>query len=443
MALADLRRLVHRATPRVEDVRSPDRTDFVRRHHGHLTLQEALDALDALEFSAGSFVCQMRHLPGPDTALHGLLHAVEGLRVLSPAWPVPAPMPMAAPVVPAATATEGWQERVATAKGEGAELFRSGQFTLAAEAYARAVSAAPMDAGELPALHSNRAAALLRAGDTAAALADARRCVELAPEWPKSHFREGCCLRQLGHFGEALGAFARGAELEPGNEDWARERERTEKAQWSEPTALVRQLVLRLLPELLGAWVRGGDCSGVLQVQINGDLKGLGTPKWRLLHEGQSDAKAQLRYAFLGKNDYLRNLAANLQKPPAQGVAVLDFEGKPLKISEITSFFYDDEHGGLDSEVAHVHMDVRDGANMMKAIICRIPSDGRVRGYIGMHKDPAPPRGSIDGVLQLQQQSGFPRVLPRLLGFQSFPGDLNFPVIDLERDAAGGVNGGC
>lgn len=55
MSVADLRRLVQRATPRVEDVRSPDRTDFIRREHGHLPLRQVVDALDALQFSFASF----------------------------------------------------------------------------------------------------------------------------------------------------------------------------------------------------------------------------------------------------------------------------------------------------------------------------------------------------------------------------------------------------
>jgi len=44
MSVADLRRLIQRATPRVEDVRSPDRTDIIRRNHGHLALLEIVDA---------------------------------------------------------------------------------------------------------------------------------------------------------------------------------------------------------------------------------------------------------------------------------------------------------------------------------------------------------------------------------------------------------------
>lgn len=62
MSVVDLRRLVQRATPRVEDVRSPDRTDFIRREHGHLPLREVVDALDALQFSSASFLACFREL---------------------------------------------------------------------------------------------------------------------------------------------------------------------------------------------------------------------------------------------------------------------------------------------------------------------------------------------------------------------------------------------
>ena len=69
MSVADLRRLVQRATPRVEDVRSPDRTDFVRRDHGHLPLRELVDAIDALQFSSTSFLRCFEELKELDAAV--------------------------------------------------------------------------------------------------------------------------------------------------------------------------------------------------------------------------------------------------------------------------------------------------------------------------------------------------------------------------------------
>merc|ERR1711879_902374 len=158
----------------------------------------------------------------------------------------------------------------------------------------------------------------------------------------------------------------------------------------------------------------------------------MGTPKWRLLREGHSASKAQVRYAFLRRKDYLANLAACLQQsPPAEGVAIADFEGKPLKIAEISSFLSGDTTGG---DCACVHIDVNNNGKMA-ALLCLLPCGEEVRRFAAASKDPAPPKGAVDGVLELQRKSGFPKALPRYLGFQSFPGDLNFPVIDLERDA--------
>lgn len=442
MSTADLRRLIQQATPRVEDVRSPDRTDIIRREHKHLSLRQAVDALDALEFTADSFTDRMQDILGADgagaasaeTALHGLLRVVAGLRVLSPA--VPAPEPPAPPEAEPQSevgAGLGWKEAAATAKARGAELFRQKDFPAAAAEYAAAIRTTPSGQGDVHTLHSNRSAALLQAGDAATALAAARRAVELAPEWPKGHFREGCCLRQLGRLPEALRAFRRGGELEPENGDWEKEVEKTEKLHRGQPAALVRQALLYLLPDLLAAWARGGDAGGVLQVQVNGELADLGTPKWSLLREGKAASKAQLRYAFSGKKGYLANLAANLQTP-AEGVAVVDLEGKPLQIPQIVAFLWPAASGKTAPEVALVHLDIKNGAGGMAAVLCLLPR-AELQRFLAPAKDPAPPRGAVEGVLQIQQRSGFPKALPRLLGFQSFPGDLNFPVIDLQRDA--------
>jgi len=138
-----------------------------------------------------------------------------------------------------------------------------------------------------------------------------------------------------------------------------------------------------------------------------------------------------LRYAFMGRKDYLANLAANLQKP-ADGVAVVDLEGKPLKIPEIGAFLPEEGAGH-----ATIHIDVQNGAGAgkMATLLCKLPCDDLVRPFLATRKEPERPKGTVENVLSLQRSSGFPKALPRLLGFQALPGDLNFPVIDLERDA--------
>merc|ERR1712046_162213 len=131
----------------------------------------------------------------------------------------------------------------------------------------------------------------------------------------------------------------------------------------------------------------------------------------------------------------MANLAANLQNPP-EGVATVDLNGQPLKIADVRPFV-----SVGDSPCASVafHLDVRHGGKMV-AIVGTAVCDNEVRRFVPEIKDPAPPKGSVEGVLQIQARSGFPKALPRLLGFQSYPsGDLNFPVIDLDRDAPGAV----
>lgn len=510
MSVSDLQRLIQRATPRIEDVRSPDRTDIIRRNHGHLTLREVVDAVDALEFSATSFTDLMQELlqsagaetepsaaaevvPANDsrkealgcessaekmeeaekargaaafaekiakiektparsdadevvTAVHGVFRAVDGLQFLSPVLSEPSASTQelaaaGSEEAPDGEATAEQLETAAAARGRGAECFKKKDFVGAVAEYTTAICALPRGHSELHTLYSNRSAASLQqTGDkhgivhAVAALADARRCVELAPQWPKGRFREGNCLRQLGFLGDATHAFRAGKALEAENKDWEKEVQKTEQARSTTRPALVRQMILALLPEFLSAWARGGDSSGVLQVQANGEFTDFGAPKWRLVREGKTNAKAQMRYAFLPRKDYLANVAANLQNPPAEGVAVVDADGQALKIAEIAAFMPEDS-----TNYATLHIDVRNGAsNKMMAIICRVPCDEVVKTFLGTRKEPDPPKGSVENVLPLQRSSGFPKFLPRYLGFQAFPGgDLNYPVIDLDRDAPG------
>mmetsp|Transcript_96759 Transcript_96759/g.273390 ORF Transcript_96759/g.273390 Transcript_96759/m.273390 type:complete len:485 (+) Transcript_96759:16-1470(+) len=458
MSSADLRRVIERSKPRVEDVRSPDRTDFIRREHGHLSFRAALDAITALDFAADNFLVRMREAiaetttkpagdgedataPGaaPDatTSVHELFNVLDNLRVFCPSLPVPI-APEAAEAAtevddagPTDEVAPGWEEAAAAAKALGAERFKLKEYRDAAEHYSAAIRATPRGDGGLHALYSNRSAARLQLGDAEAALADARRCVALAPEWPKGRFREGCCLRQLGRHEAAVRAFEAGQALEPNNKDWAREVEKSEKLLRAEPPALVRQLVMNMLPELLTAWLRGGCSEGVLQLQIKGALDELGVPKFQLLRDKQAVPQAMVRYAFVGRKDYLTNLAANVQEPPADdSVATTDIEGKPLKIAEVSAFLKGAAEGS-----AFVHIDIRSPSGKMCALICTLPCAENIRTFVPAVKDPPRPKTSVEAVLKLQRSSGFPKADPRLLGFQNYPGDLNFPVVDAERDS--------
>lgn len=67
-------------------------------------------------------------------------------------------------------------------------------------------------------LFSNRSAALASLERYDDALADARKCVELAPTWAKGYSRLGLALFKLGKGEEAAEAYEKGLELEPDNE---------------------------------------------------------------------------------------------------------------------------------------------------------------------------------------------------------------------------------
>jgi len=442
--IEDLKRLIQRATPRVEDVRSVDRCDMVRRDHGHLNFRDIVNSADALEFSIDSFIRCMQELDKTSeakegepsaTAVHGLLRSLEGLRLLTPAAALPKPTSEVEACEPAAEASEGWQEKAAEAKTAGGECFKNKDYTNALTHYTASIKATPVKDESLSALFSNRSAVLLQLGHLAAALLDAQRCADSKPDWPKGHFRRGCAFRALERLEEAAAAFRDGQALEPTNKDWEREIDKSERQHRALPSTQARQLVWHLLPEILQAWVRAGGNGGVLQAQVNGELADLGTPKWQRIRDKQDAAKAQIRFAFVEEKAYMDNLAANLVKPPTEGgTGLVDLNGQALKIAEVRPFI---AAGDSASTSAAFQIDVKVDGKMV-AIIGRLPADEDIRRFVPKIKDPPPPKGSVEGALQVQARNGFPKALPRFLGFQSYPGgDLNYPVIDLERDCPG------
>eukprot|EP00435_Cladocopium_sp_Y103_P061953 s159_g23.t1 len=176
MSVADLRRLVQRATPRVEDVRSPDRTDFIRREHGHLPLREVVDALDALQFSSASFLGCFGELQDEssgaegdaenaeplvlskeerlkrycaakpaaemsnDTAVHQLYRLLSQVKILdleqeaaSSTHSTPSSSTPEWTTVP----ESNWQQLVATEKAKGGECFKQKDFQAVARLHAK------------------------------------------------------------------------------------------------------------------------------------------------------------------------------------------------------------------------------------------------------------------------------------------------------------------
>ena len=105
--------------------------------------------------------------------------------------------------------------RSALHKERADAAFKAKNYRTAYEEYGLALAATP----DVGVLLCNRALAYLRVGRADAALADAERAAELAPEWAKARFRLGSCLERLERFGDAVAAFERACELEPENAD--------------------------------------------------------------------------------------------------------------------------------------------------------------------------------------------------------------------------------
>ncbi|KAK6140445.1 hypothetical protein DH2020_025829 [Rehmannia glutinosa] len=105
------------------------------------------------------------------------------------------------------------KKKAAEAKARADDAFRRQDFMSAIDAYTQAIDFDPTDA----ALLSNRSLCWIRLGQAEHALADAKACKALRPDWPKACYREGAALRLLQKFEDAANAFYEGVMLNPEN----------------------------------------------------------------------------------------------------------------------------------------------------------------------------------------------------------------------------------
>ncbi|KAH7571891.1 hypothetical protein JRO89_XS04G0163400 [Xanthoceras sorbifolium] len=103
------------------------------------------------------------------------------------------------------------KKKAAEAKSRGDEAFKRKDYHTAIDAYTQAIDLDPYDATLL----SNRSLCWIRLGQAEQALADAKACRALRPDWPKACYREGAALRLL----QASNAFYEGVELDPENKE--------------------------------------------------------------------------------------------------------------------------------------------------------------------------------------------------------------------------------
>ncbi|XP_061340439.1 uncharacterized protein LOC133286941 [Gastrolobium bilobum] len=107
------------------------------------------------------------------------------------------------------------KKRAAEAKSRADEAFKSKDYHMAIDSYTQAIDLDPTDATLL----SNRSLCWIRLGQAEHALADAKACRALRPDWPKACYREGAALRVLQKFDEAANAFYEGVKLDPENKE--------------------------------------------------------------------------------------------------------------------------------------------------------------------------------------------------------------------------------
>jgi stress-induced-phosphoprotein 1 len=100
-------------------------------------------------------------------------------------------------------------------KAKGNAAFSKKQYKEAIDWYTKAVQQEPNDAT----FYSNRCAAYMALDKFTEALRDSEHCIRIQPNWVKGWYRKGAALVSLGRYEEAVMAFKKGVELEPGNED--------------------------------------------------------------------------------------------------------------------------------------------------------------------------------------------------------------------------------
>ncbi|KAA8544896.1 hypothetical protein F0562_019709 [Nyssa sinensis] len=107
------------------------------------------------------------------------------------------------------------KKKAAEAKSRGDDAFKQKDYLMAVDAYTQAIDFDPTDATLL----SNRSLCWIRLGQADHALADAKACRALRPDWPKACYREGAALRLLQKFDEAANSFYEGVQLDPENKE--------------------------------------------------------------------------------------------------------------------------------------------------------------------------------------------------------------------------------
>jgi tetratricopeptide (TPR) repeat protein len=95
-----------------------------------------------------------------------------------------------------------------------ADSFRQEDYVRSAALYSAVIDSQPDNA----LAYSNRAASFLKTCQFEKALSDARRCTQLDPSFAKGWGRLGSALAELKHYSDSAVAYAKAAQLDPGNQ---------------------------------------------------------------------------------------------------------------------------------------------------------------------------------------------------------------------------------
>ncbi|KAK4537896.1 hypothetical protein CDCA_CDCA14G3921 [Cyanidium caldarium] len=172
-------------------------------------------------------------------------------------------------------------------KQRGNEAFAAKRYDEAIEHFSRALT--HDDTQHV--LYSNRSAAYASKGAYAEALADAERCVALAPDWVKGYSRKGAALLGLGRLAEARAAFEDGLQRDADNAGLRQgladvERAEATSGRGGAPSGLPAELLARLAsdpraqallrdPQVMQALQRLRDPSGMMEALQNPKLQEL------------------------------------------------------------------------------------------------------------------------------------------------------------------------
>ena len=102
---------------------------------------------------------------------------------------------------------------MATQKELGTKAFQAKDFQKSIEHFSNAIGENPND----HTLYSNRSACYYNLNQFVKAQEDGDKCISVKPDWGKGYQRRAMALHSMGKLDEAIEAYEKGLQCEPGN----------------------------------------------------------------------------------------------------------------------------------------------------------------------------------------------------------------------------------